>query len=59
MPVETEMLCEVWEEELPDPCTSSELYCLEPIGIGSPMVESLTNYISRGGNTCVHRGVIE
>jgi len=48
--VETEMLCEVWEEDLPDPCTSSELYCLEPIGIGTSMVESLTSYISRLAN---------
>jgi AraC-like DNA-binding protein len=47
VPVETEMLCEVWEEELLAPCPSSELYCLEPIGIGTPMVESLTSYISR------------
>ncbi len=50
MPVETEMLCEVWEEELLAPCTSSELYCLEPIGIRTPMVESLTSYISRLAN---------
>ena len=50
MPVETEMLCEVWEEELLAPCTSSKLYCLEPMGIGTPMVESLTSYISRLAN---------
>jgi transcriptional regulator with XRE-family HTH domain len=47
VPVETDMLCEVWEEELPAPFTSSKLYCLKPIGIGTPMVESLTSYISR------------
>jgi hypothetical protein len=44
---EIETLCEVWEEELLAPCTSSKLYCLEPIGVGTPMVESLTSYISR------------
>jgi hypothetical protein len=44
------MLCEVWEEDLPAPCTSSELYYLRPIGIGTPMVESLTSYISRLAN---------
>jgi transcriptional regulator with XRE-family HTH domain len=47
VPVETEMLCELWEEELLAPCTSSKLYCLEPIGVRTPMVESLTSYISR------------
>ncbi len=47
MPVEAEMLCEVWEEERSAPCASSELYYLEPVGIGTPMVESLTSYISR------------
>lgn len=47
MPVETDILCEVWEEELLAPCTSSKLYCLEPIGIRTPIVESLTSYISR------------
>jgi len=51
MPVETETLCEVWEEELLPPCTSSKLYYLEPIGIGTPMVESLTSYVSRLANT--------
>jgi TniQ len=47
VPVEAEMLCEVWEEERSAPCTSSELYYLEPVGIRTSMVESLTSYISR------------
>jgi transcriptional regulator with XRE-family HTH domain len=41
------MLCEVWEEELLTPWISSKLYCLEPIGIDTSLVESLTSYISR------------
>src|SRR5947209_19690784 len=41
------MLCEVWEEELSAPYTWSKLYYLEPIGIRTPVVESLTSYISR------------
>jgi hypothetical protein len=48
--VEAEMLCEVWEEERFAPCTSSELYYLEPVGTGTPMVESLTSYVSRLAN---------
>jgi hypothetical protein len=50
VPVEAEQLCDVWEEELVAPCTPSKLYCLRPVGIGTPMVESFTSYISRLAN---------
>lgn len=50
MPVEAEKLCDVWEEELVAPCTPSKLYCLGPIGTGTPLVESFTSYISRLAN---------
>ena len=47
MQVDTEMLYAVWEEELITPDLPSRLYPLEPIGIETPFVESLTSYISR------------
>lgn len=47
MQVDTELLYTVWEEELITPDPPSRLYHLEPIGIGTPFVESLTSYISR------------
>jgi transcriptional regulator with XRE-family HTH domain len=47
MQVDTEMLYTVWEEELITPDPPSRLYHLEPIGVGTPFVESLTSYISR------------
>ena len=50
MPVESETLCEVWEEELLASCTASKLYHLKPIGIETPLVESFTSYISRLAN---------
>ncbi len=50
MPDEREILYEVWEEELLTPDPPSKLYHLEPIGIGTPLVESLTSYISRLAN---------
>jgi TniQ len=50
MPVETEMLYELWEEEQFTPDPPSKLYHLEPIGTGTPLVESLTSYISRLAN---------
>jgi AraC-like DNA-binding protein len=42
-----EMLCELWPEEQMQKKSHSRLYSLEPIGVGSPMVESLTSYIVR------------
>jgi transcriptional regulator with XRE-family HTH domain len=50
VPVETDMLCEVWEEERSAPGSPSRLYNLKPIGIGTPLVESLTSYVSRLAN---------
>ncbi len=44
---ETETVYELWEEEPPVFPSHSRLYHLEPIGVGSPMVESLTSYVSR------------
>jgi hypothetical protein len=38
---------ESWDLEKPSIPDRSRLYQLEPIGIGTPHVESLTGYISR------------
>ena len=37
----------IWEMSLPDVPTRSTLYSLAPLGLGSPLVESLTSYLSR------------
>lgn len=50
MLVETEKLYAVWEEEILTANPPSKLYHLGPIGIGTPLVESLTSYISRLAN---------
>ncbi len=42
-----EMLCELWPEEQVEKKSHSRLYSFEPVGMGSPMVESLTSYIVR------------
>ncbi len=42
-----DMLCELWPEEQVEKKPHSRLYSLEPIGVGSPMVESLTSYLAR------------
>jgi transcriptional regulator with XRE-family HTH domain len=47
MPDETEATCELWEAEVPGPLPHSRLYHLDPVGTGSPMVESLTSYVMR------------
>jgi TniQ len=41
------MLCELWPEEQVEIKPHSRLYHLKPVGVGSPMVESLTSYIVR------------
>src|SRR5438876_11222691 len=41
------MLCELWAEEQVKTKSHSRLYSLEPVGIGSPKVESMTSYIVR------------
>jgi hypothetical protein len=40
-------LCELWGEEQIEIKPHSRLYHLEPIGVESPLVESLTSYIIR------------
>jgi TniQ len=40
-------ICESWDLTLPELPPRSRLYCLEPIGLGTPMVESLTGYLAR------------
>jgi hypothetical protein len=37
----------IWEMSLPDVPTRSTLYSLAPLGLGSPLVESLTGYLCR------------
>lgn len=44
---ETQAVYELWEEGPLVFPPHSRLYHLEPIGVGSPMVESLTSYITR------------
>ena len=44
---QVELLCEFWEEEPPESSPHSRLYHLEPIGIGTSFVESLTSYVTR------------
>lgn len=50
MPVETEIICEVFEAEKLIASPPSRLFHLKPIGIGTPLIESLTSYISRLAN---------
>jgi TniQ len=47
VPDETEIVCELWEENLHEPSPHSRLYHLEPIGVRSALVESLTSYVAR------------
>jgi hypothetical protein len=47
MSEQTETLCDLWGGEEVEAKFHSRLYRLEPIGVGSPMVESLTSYIMR------------
>src|SRR6266704_573705 len=42
-----EILYELWPEEQVEKKSHSRLYSLEPVRMGSPMVESLTSYIVR------------
>lgn len=44
---ELETICELWEAESPVYPPHSRLYHLDPVGVGSPMVESLTSYVMR------------
>ena len=40
-------LCETWDLTLPARPPRSRLYALEPLGMGTPHMESLTSYVSR------------
>ncbi len=48
----TETLCELWDESPLISLPHSTLYHLDPIGMGTPFVESLTSYIAR--LACAH-----
>ncbi len=39
--------CDLWEEGRVEAPPHSRLYHVEPVGVGSPMVESLTSYLTR------------
>jgi hypothetical protein len=50
---------EAWDVSIPPLPSHSRLYRLEPIGIGTPYVESLTGYIARLAEMhCVFPGVL-
>ena len=50
---------EPWDITSPDVPPRSRLYALEPIGVGTPFVESLTGYIARLAEAhCVSTGVL-
>lgn len=40
-------LCDIWDLTLPTNPLHSRLYTLEPLGMGTPDIESLTSYIAR------------
>jgi hypothetical protein len=40
-------LAEIWDVRPDVPVAHSRLYCLEPVGIGTPAVESMTSYVVR------------
>lgn len=44
---EPESMCELWEVEPVETYLNSRLYHLEPVRMGSPLVESLTSYVAR------------
>src|SRR5215472_3167550 len=45
--MQTPWPCESWDLAIPPVPARSRLYCLAPMGIGTPEVESLTGYIAR------------
>ena len=47
MTVNLDTTDELWDLELPACKPCSRLFHLEPIGVGTPYVESLTSYVSR------------
>jgi hypothetical protein len=42
-----DVLYDRWDLEMPDIPKRSLLYCLKPVGIGTPQVESLSGYVAR------------
>ena len=40
-------VCDIWDLTLPTNALHSRLYALEPLGMGTPEVESLTSYMAR------------
>jgi hypothetical protein len=42
-----DVLYDHWDLEMPDIPKRSLLYCLKPVGIGTPQVESLSGYVAR------------
>ena len=59
MDEQKESLCELWPEDQIEMKHHSRLYSLVPRGAGSPMIESLTSYISRLAEAhCVHPHVL-
>src|SRR5215470_6463846 len=44
---QVDIFCELWDQDQAEKRPHSHLYCLEPIAVGSPMVESLTSYLTR------------
>ena len=47
MPAKTATVFVIHDDEVPTIPPRSHLYCLEPVGIGTPFVESLTIYVTR------------
>lgn len=45
--LQEDQLCELWKDEQVEKPPHSRLFHLEPIGVGSPFVESLTSYVTR------------
>src|SRR5207302_8900593 len=59
MPTKVPTAYEMWNITSPDLSPCSRLYSLEPIGVGTPLVESLTGYIARLAEAhCVSTGVL-
>jgi len=59
MPDKEPIAYEKWDITSPDLPPHSRLYPLEPIGVGTPWVESLTGYITRLAEAhCVSTGVL-
>lgn len=46
-PLDQLVPCETWDLALPAHPLHSRLYALEPLGLGTPHVESLTSYVTR------------